>query len=341
MQARRKHTPAIEAFQIALRADPDDHTSWLRLGEAYSEAGRHAAAIKALDRARELEPTDWLCAFLIGKVQSQMGLYTEAIENFTQVLSLRPTDVGILAALSRTYLDLGFVETAGGFVARAEESFKLCIGTAARSLTENVGFRSMTWKVICDAAFHLSKCSFMDSPGVMDVLSQALALADSKIDGPLSTLMSTRPKLSAHKLARVDVLTVTMMCCNHRISIIPTSDTARAGAWYDLGVAIYTWSTEVHDTQMRGKARDASIACFTLALKDHPSNGTYWNALGCCAFESRPKTAQHSFIKALYVDDKVRYSVHHTHGINNNSVSFVERRHLDEPRLTLSPQRGA
>ena len=45
-QTRRNYPPAIEALQIALRTDVDDYMSWLRLGEAYSKAGRYAAAFK-------------------------------------------------------------------------------------------------------------------------------------------------------------------------------------------------------------------------------------------------------------------------------------------------------
>ena len=58
--------------------------SWLRLGEAYSKAGRFAAALKALERARELDPDDWIASYFIGEVQRQMGLYEEAIKAYTK-----------------------------------------------------------------------------------------------------------------------------------------------------------------------------------------------------------------------------------------------------------------
>ena len=87
LQTRRNYHAAIDAFQIALRTDEDDHMSWLRLGEAYSKAGKYAAASKALEHARELDPEDWVASYFIGEVQRQMGAYEDAITAFQSILS--------------------------------------------------------------------------------------------------------------------------------------------------------------------------------------------------------------------------------------------------------------
>ena len=51
-EVNRRNVPsAIQAFQVALCADPDDQLSWVRLGETYSKAGR-ASAFKALHHAQ-------------------------------------------------------------------------------------------------------------------------------------------------------------------------------------------------------------------------------------------------------------------------------------------------
>src|ERR1700728_4416313 len=100
-QTRKNYSQAIQALQIALRADTDDQIAWLRLGEAYSRGGRHAAAMKALVRARELDPDDWMCSFFIGEVQRQMGQYQEAVDSFQSILVTRPLETGVMMSLAQ------------------------------------------------------------------------------------------------------------------------------------------------------------------------------------------------------------------------------------------------
>jgi superkiller protein 3 len=53
------------------------------------------------------------------------------------------------------------------------------------------------------------------------------------------------------------------------------------------------------------RAEKQAVACLTKALREDPGNDTYWNALGSMNFVGQPKTAQHAYIKALEIDNKV------------------------------------
>jgi hypothetical protein len=45
------------------------------------------------------------------------------------------------------------------------------------------------------------------------------------------------------------------------------------------------------------------------ALREDAGNDIFWNALGCINFVAQPKTAQHAYIKALEIDNKVNIIV--------------------------------
>ena len=143
--------PAIEALQIALRTDVDDYMYWLRLGEAYSKAGRYVAAFKALERARELNPEDWVTSYFIGDVQRLMGAYEEAIKAFESILEGRRQELGVLYSLGQTYLELGRFELAMAFLARAETSFVSVICVTLKLLDASSGFRRVAWKTVADS----------------------------------------------------------------------------------------------------------------------------------------------------------------------------------------------
>ncbi|TFY78330.1 hypothetical protein EWM64_g5681 [Hericium alpestre] len=301
---RRNYSSAIQAFQVALRAQPEDQLSWLRLGEAYSKAGRHVAAVKALTRALELQPDDWICSYLIADVQRQTGEFQEAVDSFEAILQERPEESGVLMSLSQTHLDLGQSELSDGFIARAERSFVTAIRTSLRFLQSGPGFRTVVWKTISDAVYQLSQStSFFDEADVHRALSEIAPLisldAGSRVSGILSGPLVSSPVTGS------SALRVAVASYNYRISLGLLDNAATGSAWFDLGVALNRFSTTAYEEQ-RSKASKEAISCFKEALGLDPGNDTYWRALGDAHFVSHPKIAQHAYIKALEINNKAK-----------------------------------
>ncbi|KAJ7675089.1 superkiller protein 3 SKI3 [Mycena rosella] len=305
LYARANYPPAIQALQITLRADPDDQVSWLRLGEAYSRAGRHAAAIKALGRAQELDPDDWMCSFFLGDVHRQVGKFQDAVDAFQSILAHRPAEVGVLVSLGQTYLDLGRSESSDGFAARAEQSFITSVRIALRTMQESPGFRSVSWKTVGDALFFLSRRStFIDEDGVRTVLADVVSLLSQEPGGRLTGILSTPLFNEASVLGGNKALEVAVSAYDYRITLGSSEGVARGSAWYDLGMSLQCLATKQTSAEIRQQAEAKAAECLTEAVREDPGNDAYWVALGDANFLSKAKTVQHAYIKALEIDSK-------------------------------------
>jgi superkiller protein 3 len=304
-QTRKNYSEAIQALQVALRADPDDQVSWLRLGEAYSKGGRHAAAMKSLIRARELQPDDWICSYLIGGVQRQLGQCQEAIDTFQAILASRPSEIGVLMSLGQTYLDIGLSEAATGFTTRAENSFVECIRTATQAIDASPGFRGVAWKTAADAIFHLSnQPTFSDEDDVRLVLSRVVSLISTPSER-LQEIIRMPLLQDMTVLDGLKVLEIAMAAYDYRISLSSSENSPSGSAWFDLGISFRSWSRRLSSGEGTQKAENQAMGCFTEALRQDPGNTMYWNALGSINFSTQPKRAQHAYIKALEIDSKV------------------------------------
>ncbi|KAK0197963.1 superkiller protein 3 [Armillaria mellea] len=304
--ARRKYDLAIHAYQVALRAEPEDQVCWLRLGEAYSRSGRHAAALKALSRAQELNPDDWMTLYFIGDVHRQTGQFQAAIDIFTEILQERPGEIGVSVLLGQTYVDLGRSELSGGYVARAETSFLTSLHVALTAIEKTSGFGGVMWKIAADAMFLLStRSAFVDESAARHALEAVF------------------PSLSTHssdRLAGFDIniqlsdtptpLTGTIMLQNAivaydlRVSVASSDPQAIGSAWFDLGMALGAYASRLKD---EGKSKDVEkkrIEFLGSALRQCPLNEEYWTALGNAYFLTQPKSAQHAYIRALEIDSK-------------------------------------
>ncbi|KAG6854057.1 hypothetical protein C0991_011035 [Blastosporella zonata] len=289
------------AFQIALRAEPEDAPSWVRLGEAYSKAGRHVAAVKALERAQELDSNDWVCPYLIGNVKHQMGNYQDAIHAFESILVNRPSDVGVLVSLGQAYLDQGRSESSEGFQARAEQSFSMCISVGLKTIEASAGFRSVVWKTIGDAIFALStRPTYTEEATVRDALKGVVALLPAEnhhLSGivPPAALPEDDTPLSGLK-----VLEIALAAYGYRTSL-SESTTTSGSIWFDLGIALHSW---VIKSSAAPSAQARIIAFLTQGLREDPGNSLYWMGLGDAYFLSNAKSAQHAYIKAIEFDSK-------------------------------------
>jgi len=51
-----RYNESIEAYEMAIKIDPEDADAWFGKGAALNNTGRYEEAIKSLDRATELDP---------------------------------------------------------------------------------------------------------------------------------------------------------------------------------------------------------------------------------------------------------------------------------------------
>jgi superkiller protein 3 len=292
-QHRRNYVPAIHAYQTALRADPDDQVSWLRLGEGYSKAGRYAAAVKALGRAQELDPSDWMCNYFMGEVLRQTGQFSEAIAAFTLILETRPGELGALMALAQTRLDLGRAEELAGFAARAEASCIAAIGTAMEAMAGSPGFRRMAWKVVGDALFSLAqRATFALEDEVRAALNTCLEALGSESSPRVKELFTVELSQggSDSPLKGKAALELAITAYEYRRSLGSKDDPSYSSSWADLAVALQ------------------AIDAITTAIRADPGNDALWVTLGDIQFEKSPKAAQHAYIRALEIDKTVSAS---------------------------------
>ncbi|EIN11575.1 superkiller protein 3 SKI3 [Punctularia strigosozonata HHB-11173 SS5] len=302
---RRNYPAAIQALQTALRAHQQDHTSWLRLGDAYYRAGRYAAASKALARAKELCPDDWMCSFFIGEVQRQTGFFREAVDSFESVLEDRPEELGVLMALAQTYLDRGLLESSSGFISRAEESCLSAIKAAQRAIECGSGFRHLQLKIIGDALYHLSsRPAFTNEQVVRPVVNSVHSLVGDDVSERISGFVASNPLKAALSVCGVELLESALFVYDHRLDLGFHDDASAASAWCDQAVACYKWGMVSQAEEQRNLALKRATASMTEAVKADPGNDTYWNLLACMSLRERPKFAQNAYIRALEIDNK-------------------------------------
>ncbi|OAX37205.1 superkiller protein 3 [Rhizopogon vinicolor AM-OR11-026] len=301
---RRNYPESIKAFQVALRADVDDQLSWLRLGEAYSKAGRHVAALRALARAHELRPDDWMCTYLIGEVQRQTGRLPEALVSFQSILGLHPTESGVLISLAQTHLDLGRQERFTGFVARSEQSFVSCIEVVLVAIQESPGYRGVAWKIAADALFELSAITvFVDEYNVRVAVTAVYELVQDQSSARLAGLFKFTSLSPDIPITGLNALEASVTAYDYRITVSSPDDTTLPSSLYDLAVALHGWILkQPPDTTQQ--ASEAANSFLIQALHKEPGNARFWAALGDLHFAHKPNLSQHAYIKALEFNNK-------------------------------------
>ncbi|KIK67005.1 hypothetical protein GYMLUDRAFT_37036 [Collybiopsis luxurians FD-317 M1] len=298
----REYSAAVEALQVALRAEPDDHLVWLRLGEAYLKSGRHSAALKALGRSQELRNgDDWISLYFIAEVYRQTGQYEESAKQLGKALSLQSSELSVLATLAQTHLDLGRSELSNGFIVRAEQSFIQSVQLCLTVIEISTGFRTVIWKTIADALYSLStRDTFIDEKAIHSVASDVKAL----LGVPSSRITHIIPISSQYHSTALYLLELTIAAYDHRIDLGSPEDVAIGSAWFDLSVALRLLARKLPSGDGKAKIVPAISKVLIEAIRKAPANDAFWVALGDLNFAGQPKTAQHAYIKALEIDSK-------------------------------------
>jgi superkiller protein 3 len=298
----------------------------------YSKAGRHAAAIKALNRALELDPSDWTCSFQIGELKREMGMYQEASSIFEAILVERPKEFSVLASLARTYLELGLMESNGGYHMRAEDSFLNAIDIALAIVNHHMKFRSIAWKVVSDAALRLSTRPVIhDNARVQHMIKSVRSLLFTEHATAID-LPSFRDLESPENLA---VLRISIYACNLRAALDTSPSINQGSAWYDLGIGLQIWKNNAPTKNQPPEIDKEIVNSLTQALRADPSNDLYWNAFGNAHFSERPKIAQHAYIRSLELDPKVSLMKTCTSGVYK--LLPTERSDMDKSGFAVLP----
>ena len=98
---------AIEAYQQALRIDPEHAEAWYNLGLAYGQAGQTAKAIEACQQALRINPEDAEAWYNLGFIYGQADQTAKAIEAYQRALRIKPEDAKAWAMLGLAYLQAG------------------------------------------------------------------------------------------------------------------------------------------------------------------------------------------------------------------------------------------
>ncbi|UTT94715.1 hypothetical protein NDA17_001206 [Ustilago hordei] len=334
--AKKRFEDAILAFQIALRAEPEDQVSWQRLGQAYALAGRHVAALKCFAKCLELvkataDPKEdgWQAEYSIGDVHLDLGNFDTAIETFSWILCRHVDELGVRIALSNAYLLSSRKELMTGYAERAELSARRAIKEAAHALLKHDKHLRSAWKIVADAVFHLSKFGRLQKDdafhdlGVSGELGPLLKLAkELDTDAKLPSIsVITHDKLglkAGNEISPFRLLQTSVYLYKLRVVLNATDDKVAGSAWADLATSLYCLSrallllssqaqlsapestplTEYAQTQS-DSARLQAIGSIKEALRHEPGQESYWLLLGNLTFHSSVKLAQHCFVRAI------------------------------------------
>ncbi|KAF9484467.1 TPR-like protein [Pholiota conissans] len=298
----KDYPAAIQAFQISLRVEPEDQPLWVRLGEAYNKAGRHVAALKALTHAHEMNPDDWLCSYFIADVKQCMGLYEDATVILEAIRETLPDEAGVLALLGQVHLDLGCSQVSDGFQIRAEQSFMDAIEVALNMIERVPGFRTIAWKIIGDAAFQLSRFfTFIKEEAIRQSLQVIKFLPPQERTEQIVKIVPLPSFSEEESLSGLQAVIVSIYAYLCQLSL---SQASSSGSWYDVAVALQSWTEKTTPTTDTKVAKEKSIEFLKKAIQLDIAKDIYWAALGNAYFLTHAKAAQHAYIRALEIDSK-------------------------------------
>lgn len=282
----------------------NDGSLWLRLGEAYSKAGRHAAALKAFNRAKELNPDEWLCSYFISEVKRQMGEFQEAITICIDILSKHPNEPVVRVSLIRSHFDLGRLEQSEGFQERAEQSFLMAISLALKTIHGDPGARMVIgWKLLADTLFYLSRQGkYRNDMAIRDALRAVVDEFTLSREDDLTTLVPQPSIIGESPVSWKQVLTGSMMVYRYRLSMASPGIVC-SSHWYDLGVVLQVWASKTRNASEKIATKITSY--LRQALQENLHDTSTWAALGTFYFLNHAKLAQHAYVTALEIDSKV------------------------------------
>ncbi|KAJ3242289.1 Superkiller protein 3 [Chytriomyces hyalinus] len=353
---QNEFTEAITSFQTSLRLDTKSITSWEGLGEAYSEEGKYMASLKAFARAYELDPTSIYSLYQSAHVNMKLGLYKEAIADFERVLE------------SVVQAD-GMVENDHGLdVIPCLESLAECNLLSARDAYYSQGsygrciqYLNSALDACCQILEKSKKAGVVAVQGVYKTLGDVCVSVHSFRSGYVGALLDVtliergleifgvktakgenqNSYLLALSLA-VESFRAAIAACQAAVSVQPELKSLIPLHLHDMALAQY-YRHELSLHQQEGGSSDGAdrylkqaLMCMWKALHADPTNEHLWNSLGIMALRGNSKIAQHSFIKALELNERavepwtnLGYFYYFNHDMDLAKQSFGRAQLLD------------
>jgi Flp pilus assembly protein TadD len=101
------YAEAINAYQQAIKINPDYEVAYYNLGNAYGHLGRLSQAIEAYQQAVEIKPDYAMAYSNLGVAYGSLARYDEAIDAFKQAVKIEPDLAEAYYNLGATYLTIG------------------------------------------------------------------------------------------------------------------------------------------------------------------------------------------------------------------------------------------
>ncbi len=298
----QKFEESIVAFQIALRAEPEDASLWHLLGEAYSRSGRHVAALKALDEARAIKGKDWEIQYSIGDVHRQMSNFEEAIAIFSDIVKEDPELHTVRISLADVHLLNGRTQGTAGYVARAGRSFVQAAEEAGTALAKIPKLRS-GWKIAADACFEMARLpQFEQGAEGEAAITELLTLAqEHKADAkaPAVSAGSIKDATEALEASSPDFSLAAVHLYKLIVVLNATSEALAGSAWYDLAISLVQQAKDDAEEGEKHSIFQQSVGCIKEALKAEPYNDRFWTILGNIMLDKSIKVSQHAYIRAI------------------------------------------
>ena len=327
---RQQYIQSIVSFQHALRTSPNDYHSWIGLGESYHNSGRYIAATKAFEQAQRVQGDsndfksgdDWFAKLLSANTKRELGRFEEAIKDYDQIHDIRPGELGVSMALVQTLVDAAWKSIEGGFFGQAagygQKTIDRC-STFADGQADIAGL----WKTVADACLvftyaqsYVDLFPWREVDGILGVKINAAECYDilRKVDG-VKLQFSKVENVENEDIVPLERCLLRAILAQKRSLHASSNDIhTRAVAWYNLAWTEYrAYVCLSASTQDSGSKRPpgylrAAIYCFRRAIETEAGNSDFWNALGVATSTVNPKVSQHSFLRSLFLRDKVRVS---------------------------------
>jgi tetratricopeptide (TPR) repeat protein len=103
----RKLEPAAQAYQQAIKLQPDNAKAHAGLGFAYGAMGRYPQAVEAFQQAIRLQPNVPFAYGGLGTAYHMLQRYQESKESYQNAIRLKSDFAEAHYGLARTYLMLG------------------------------------------------------------------------------------------------------------------------------------------------------------------------------------------------------------------------------------------
>ena len=97
-----EYDKAVDCFQAALKARPEEATLWNRLGATLANGNRSEESVQAYQQALRLSPGFVRCRYNLGIACINLSAYRQAVEHLLTALKLQSAGIGPVTAGGRT-----------------------------------------------------------------------------------------------------------------------------------------------------------------------------------------------------------------------------------------------